>query len=128
MSLKTKLVLAITSLSFCVDGGAVVVYVSIVAGDRYQSFDNNVLCEARYVCAAWLRRRPKDRRWIRTTRELRELTAAANPDNRPLTAVVSSVNRLLATVYASASVTAHPCVTTGLGSDDPVLRCAHTSG
>lgn len=102
MSLKTKLVMAITSLVFLVTAVLSLVYVSqLLQAEVKQSYDTNVLVaeEIRYSLQQALETGLKDQKVNpNDTVQLRALAAAAVRDNAGLKAVVDSVNRYSLTV------------------------------
>src|SRR5580698_3609675 len=103
MSLKTKLVLAITGLVFLVTGVLSLVYVSRLLQDVVQqSYDTNVLGaeQIRYALRLALKEGLKDEQISPyDSVELRKLAAAAVRGNAALNAVVSSVITYSPTVY-----------------------------
>ena len=127
MSLKTKLVLAITSLVFLVTVVLSLVYVSqLLRSIVTQSYDTNVLVarQIRYALQLALENGLKDQKVDPNDQEqLRQLTAAAVRDNAALTAVVSSVNRYSPTVYdiSIGDSRNRALLTTGPSGDDQPL-------
>lgn len=103
MSLKTKLVLAITLLVFLIAGLLSLVYVSQLLHEAVQqSYDTNkmVANQVRFALQNALETGLKDRRVDPgNPAQLRELAAAAVRDNAALQAVIDSVNRYSLTVY-----------------------------
>ena len=127
MSLKTKLVLAITSLVFLVTVVLSLVYVSqLLRSIVTQSYDTNVLVarQIRYALQLALENGLKDQKVDPNDQaQLRQLTAAAVRDNAALTAVVSSVNRYSPTVYdiSIGDSRNRALLTTGPSGDDQPL-------
>jgi len=127
MSLKTKLVLAITSLVFLVTVVLSLVYVSqLLQSIVTQSYDTNVLVarQIRYALQLALENGLKDQKVDPNNQEqLRQLTVAAVRDNAALTAVVSSVNRYSPTVYdiSIGDNRNRALLTTGPSGDDQPL-------
>jgi len=127
MSLKTKLVLAITSLVFLVTVVLSLVYVSqLLQSIVTQSYDTNVLVarQIRYALQLALENGLKDQKVDPNNQEqLRLLTVAAVRDNAALTAVVSSVNRYSPTVYdiSIGDNRNRALLTTGPSGDDQPL-------
>ncbi len=127
MSLKTKLVLAITSLVFLVTVVLSLVYVSqLLRSIVAQSYDTNVLVarQIRYALQLALENGLKDQKVDPNDQaQLRQLTAAAVRDNAALTAVVSSVNRYSPTVYdiSIGDSRNRALLTTGTSGDDQPL-------
>jgi signal transduction histidine kinase len=103
MSLKTKLVLAITGLVFLVTAVLSLVYVSrLLEGVVQQSYDTNVLGaeQIRYALRLALKEGLKDEQVNpNDSAELRRLAAEAVRGNAALNAVVSSVLTYSPTVY-----------------------------
>jgi signal transduction histidine kinase len=103
MSLKTKLVLAITALVFLIAGFLSLVYVSqLLHAAVKQSYDTNhmVANQVRFALQQALETGLKDRKVDpNKPSELRELTAAAVREDAALQAVIDSVNRYSLTVY-----------------------------
>ena len=103
MRLKTKLVLAITTLVFLISGLLSLVYVSqLLHSAVQQSYDTNLLVanQIRFSLQKALETGLKDRKVDpNNPNELRELAATVVRDNAPLQAVVESVNRYSLTVY-----------------------------
>ena len=103
MSLKTKLVLAITSLVFLVTVVLSLVYVSqLLRSIVTESYETNVLVarQIRYALQLALEDGLKGQKVDpNNQQQLRQLTEAAIRDNAALTAVISSVNRYSPTVY-----------------------------
>jgi signal transduction histidine kinase len=127
MSLKTKLVLAITSLVFLITAAVSLVYVSqLLQAAVQQSYDTNVLVarQIRYALQQALESGLKNQVVDPNNPEqLRQLAAAAVRDNAALNSVVRSVNRYDATVY-DISITDRQnraLLTTGAGGDDQIL-------
>ena len=127
MSLKTKLVLAITSLVFLVTVVLSLVYVSqLLRSIVTQSYDTNVLVarQIRYALQLALENGLKDQKVDPNNQEqLRQLTVAAVRDNAALTAVVNSVNRYSPTVYdiSIGDNRNRALLTTGPSGDDQPL-------
>ena len=127
MSLKTKLVLAITSLVFLVTVVLSLVYVSqLLQSIVTQSYETNVLVarQIRYALQLALENGLKDQKVDPNNQEqLRQLTVAAVRDNAALTAVVSSVNRYSPTVYdiSIGDNRNRALLTTGPSGDDQPL-------
>ncbi len=127
MSLKTKLVLAITGLVFLITAVISLVYVSqLLNSVVQQSYDNNVLVarQIRYAVQLALETGLKDQKVNPNDPvQLRGLAAEAVRDNSALTAVVNSVNRYSPTVYdISISDTGNRALlTTGPGDPDQLL-------
>ena len=127
MSLKTKLVLAITSLVFLVTVVLSLVYVSqLLRSIVTQSYDTNVLVarQIRYALQLALENGLKDQKVDpNDPAQLRQLTVAAVRDNAALTAVVSSVNRYSPTVYdiSIGDNRNRALLTTGPSGDDQPL-------
>ncbi len=127
MSLKTKLVLAITGLVFLVTAVLSLVYVSqLLKSVVQQSYDNNVLVarQIRYAVQLALETGLKDRQVNpNDQRQLRVLAAEAVRDNSALMAVVNSVNRYSPTVYdiSISDNLDHALLTTGTGGQDQLL-------
>ncbi len=127
MSLKTKLVLAITSLVFLVTAVLSLVYVSqLLQAVVQQSYDNNVLVarQIRYALQLALETGLKDQKVNPNDEvQLRGLAAAAVRDNAALTAVVNSVNRYSPTVYDIniSDDRNRALLTTGPGGQDELL-------
>ena len=103
MRLKTKLVLAITTLVFLIAGLLSLVYVSqLLHSAVQQSYDSNLLVanQIRFALQKALETGLKDRKVDpNNPAELRELAATVVRDNAALQAVVESVNRYSLTVY-----------------------------
>ena len=103
MSLKTKLVLAITSLVFLIAGLLSLVYVSqLLKAAVKQSYDTNkmVADQVRFAVQTALEKGLTNRTVDPNNPEqLRSLAAEAVRDNAALQAVVESVNRYSLTVY-----------------------------
>jgi len=127
MSLKTKLVMAITSLVFLVTAILSLVYVSqLLQAVVKQSYDTNVLMarQIRYALQLALETGLKDQRVNPNDHEqLRQLAATAVRDNAALMAMVTSINRYSPTVYDVSIGDAENRVlfTTGPNSEDPLL-------
>src|ERR1017187_9011313 len=103
MRLKTKLVLAITSLVFLISGLLSLVYVSqLLHSAVRQSYDTNrmvanqILLALRNALEAGLKDQTVD---PNNPAQLRNLEAEAVRNNAALQAVVESVNRYSLTVY-----------------------------
>ena len=127
MSLKSKLVLAITSLVFLVTVVLSLVYVNqLLQAVVKQSYDTNVLVarQIRYALQLALESGLKDEKVDPNNQaQLRQLAAAAVRDNAALQAVVNSVNRYSPTVYdvSIADNMGNALLTTGpSGDDNPV--------
>ena len=103
MRLKTKLVLAITSLVFFITGTVSLVYVSqLLHSAVQQSYDTNrmVADQIQFALRNALETGLRDRKVDPDNpAQLRELATAAVRDNAALQAVVDSVNRYSLTVY-----------------------------
>jgi signal transduction histidine kinase len=103
MSLKTKLVLAITSLVFLVTAILSLVYVSqLLLAAVQQSYDTNLLVaqQIRYALQLALESGLKDQQVDPNNQAaLRTLAAVAVRDNPTLTTVIKSVNRYSPTVF-----------------------------
>lgn len=103
MLLKTKLVLAITTLVFFISGLLSLVYVSqLLHSAVQQSYDTNrmVADQIDFALRKALETGLKDRKVDpNNPAQLRELATAAVRDNAALQAVVDSVNRYSLTVY-----------------------------
>src|ERR1035441_5733510 len=103
MSLKTKLVLAITTLVFLIAGLLSLVYVSqLLHAAVKQSYDTNrmVANQVRFALQTALEAGLTNRKVDPNNPEqLRSLAAEAVRDNAALQAVVESVNRYSLTVY-----------------------------
>ena len=103
MSLKTKLVMAITSLVFLVTAILSLVYVSqLLLAAVQQSYDTNFLVaqQIRYALQLALEQGLKNQQVDPNNQaQLRSLAAAAVRDNTTLVAVVNSVNRYDPTVF-----------------------------
>jgi signal transduction histidine kinase len=103
MRLKTKLVLAITTLVFFISGLLSLVYVSqLLHSAVQQSYDTNrmVADQIEFALRNALETGLKDRKVDpNNPAQLRELATAAVRDNAALQAVVDSVNRYSLTVY-----------------------------
>jgi len=103
MSLKTKLVLAITSLVFLVTALLSLVYVNQLLRDAVQqSYDTNLLVaqQIRYALQMALETGLKDQKVDPNDQvQLRRLAASAVRDNATLMAFINSVNRYSPTVY-----------------------------
>ena len=103
MRLKTKLVLAITTLVFFIAGMLSLVYVSqLLHTAVQQSYDTNhmVANQVRFALSQALEAGLKDRKVDpNNPDQLRNLTATAVRDDAALQAVVDSVNRYSLTVY-----------------------------
>jgi signal transduction histidine kinase len=127
MSLKTKLVLAITSLVFLVTAVLSLVYVSqLLQAEVQQSYDTNLLVaeQIRYALQLALETGLKDQTVDpNNERQLRELAAAAVRDNTALAAMVKSVNTYSLTVYdVSISDNQNRALLTTLpGGEDQIL-------
>ena len=127
MSLKMKLVLAITSLVFMVTVVLSLVYVSqLLQSIVNESYDTNVLVarQVRYALQLALENGLKGQKVDPNNQtQLRDLTAAAVRDNAALQAVVSSVIRYQATVYdiSIGDSRNRALLTTGPSGDDQML-------
>ena len=103
MRLKTKLVLAITSLVFLISGVLSLVYVSqLLNAAVKQSYDDNkmVANQVRFALQNALETGLRDRKVDpNNPAELRNIAAEAIRDDEALKAVVDSVNRYSLTVY-----------------------------
>jgi signal transduction histidine kinase len=127
MSLKTKLVLAITSLVFLVTAVLSLVYVGqLLKAEVQQSYDTNVLVaeQIRYALQLALETGLKDQQVDPNDQVgLRNLAAEAVRDNEALDAVVKSVNRYSPTVYdiSIADNRNQALLSTGPGGEDEVL-------
>jgi len=127
MSLKTKLVLAITSLVFLVTVVLSLVYVSqLLRSIVGQSYDTNVLVarQIRYALQLALENGLKGQQVDPNNQTLlRQLTAAAIRDDEALKAVINSVNRYSPTVYdvSIGDNRNHALLTTGPSGDDQPL-------
>ena len=127
MSLKTKLVLAITSLVFLVTAVLSLVYVSqLLQSVVKQSYDTNVLVarQIRYALQQALETGLKNQKVNPNDPErLRSLAAAAVREDSALGAVVNSVNRYALTVYDISISDNHNRTlrTTGPDAEDQVL-------
>jgi len=127
MSLKTKLVLAITSLVFLVTVVLSLVYVSqLLQSVVNQSYDTNLLVarQIRYALQLALENGLRDQTVNPNDQtQLRTLAAAAVRDNAALTAVVESVNRYSPTVYdiSISDNTNRALLTTGPSGEDQLL-------
>src|ERR1017187_9722342 len=103
MRLKTKLVLAITSLVFLISGALSLVYVSqLLYAAVKQSYDANkmVANQVRFALQNALETGLKDQKVDpNNPAQLRNLAAAAIRDDAALKAVLDSVNRYSLTVY-----------------------------
>jgi signal transduction histidine kinase len=127
MSLKTKLVIAITGLVFLVTLVLSLVYVSqLLKGAVNQSYDSNLLVarQIRYALQLALETGLKDRQVNPNDEvQLRSLVAAAVRDNVALSAVVNSVNRNSPTVYdiSIGDNQNRALLTTGPGGEDQLL-------
>jgi signal transduction histidine kinase len=103
MRLKTKLVLAITTLVFLISGMVSLVYVSqLLHSAVTQSYDNNrmVANQVQFALRNALETGLKDRVVDpNNPNQLRDLAAEAVRDNEALQAVLDSVNRYSLTVY-----------------------------
>jgi signal transduction histidine kinase len=127
MSLKTKLVIAITGLVFLVTLVLSLVYVSqLLKGAVNQSYDSNLLVarQIRYALQLALETGLKDQQ-VNPNDEvkLRSLVATAVRDNAALSAVVNSVNRNSPTVYdiSIGDNQNRALLTTGPGGEDKLL-------
>ena len=124
MSLKSKLVFAITSLVFLVTVVLSLVYVNqLLQSVVSQSYDTNVLVarQIRYAFQLALENGLKGQEVDPNNQEqLRVLAAAAVRDNAALTAVVNSVNRYSPTVYdiSISDNMGRALLTTGPSGDD----------
>ena len=124
MSLKSKLVLAITSLVFLVTMVLSLVYVNqLLQAVVTQSYDTNVLVtrQIRYALQLALENGLKGQQVNPNDKaQLRGLVTGAVRDNAALQAVVSSVNRYSPTVYdiSIADNDGRALLTTGPNGDD----------
>jgi signal transduction histidine kinase len=127
MRLKTKLVLAITSLVFLITAALSLVYISqLLQAAVQQSYETNVLVarQIRYALQLALESGLKDQVVNPDdSAKLRLLAAAAVRDNAALTAVVNSVNRYSPTVYdiSISDRKNRALLTTGPGGEDQLL-------
>lgn len=127
MSLKSKLVLAITSLVFLVTVVLSLVYVNqLLQAVVTQSYETNVLVarQIRYALQLALESGLKGEKVDPNNQaQLRQLAAAAVRDNAALQAVVSSVNRYSPTVYdiSIGDNMGNALLTTGPSGDDNPL-------
>jgi signal transduction histidine kinase len=127
VSLKSKLVLAITSLVFLVTVVLSLVYVNqLLQAVVAQSYDTNVLVarQIRYALQLALESGLKGEKVDPNNQaQLRQLAAAAVRDNAALQAVVSSVNRYSPTVYdiSIGDNMGNALLTTGPSGDDNPL-------
>ncbi len=127
MSLKTKLVIAITSLVFLVAASLSLVYLGkLLQAAVQQSYDTNLLVarQIRYALQLALETGLKDQTVaINDPGRLRQLAAGAVRDNQALMAVVNSVNRYSPTVYdiSIADNDNRALLTTGTGGEDQLL-------
>src|SRR5580698_281086 len=127
MSLKTKLVLAITSLVFLVTAVLSLVYVSqLIKAVVLQSYETNLLGaeQIRYALQLALESGMKNRQVDPNNQvQLRNLAAAAVRGNTALTAVVNSVNRYSPTVYdiSICDNNNRALLTTGTSGEDQIL-------
>ena len=127
MSLKTKLVLAITGLVFLVTAVLSLVYVSqLVHAVVQESYDTNLLGaqQIRYALQLALEAGLKDKQVDpNDSARLRTLAAAALRQDAALKAVIESVNRYSPTVYdiSIADNNNLAFVTTGVGGEDQPL-------
>jgi len=127
MSLKTKLVLAITSLDFLVTAILSLVYVSqLLQAVVKQSYETNLLVarQIRYALQLALETGLKDQRVNPNDPvQLRDLAASAVRDNEALMAVVTSVNRYSPTVYdvSIGDASNRALFTTGPNGEDELL-------
>jgi signal transduction histidine kinase len=127
VSLKSKLVLAITSLVFLVTVVLSLVYVNqLLQAVVKQSYDTNVLVarQIRYALQLALESGLKGEKVDPNNQaQLRQLAAAAVRDNAALQAVVNSVNRYSPTVYdiSIGDNMGNALLTTGPTGDDNPL-------
>ena len=127
MSLKTKLVLAITSLVFLVTAVLSLVYVSqLIKAVVLQSYETNLLGaeQIRYALQLALESGLKNQQVDPNNQvQLRNLAAGAVRDNNALTAVVNSVNRYSPTVYdiSICDNNSRALLTTGTSGEDQTL-------
>jgi signal transduction histidine kinase len=127
MSLKTKLVLAITSLVFLVTALLSLVYVNQLLRDAVQqSYDTNLLVaqQIRYALQMALETGLKDQKVDPNDQvQLRALAALAVRDNATLMAFINSVNRYSPTVYdiSIGDNRGRALLTTGQGGEDQPL-------
>ena len=127
MKLKTKLVLAITSLVFMVAAALSLVYLSkLLQAAVQQSYDTNLLVarQIRYALQLALETGLKNQQVAANDpTQLRNLAAAAVRDNSALMAVVNSVNRYSPTVYdiSIADTQDRALLTTGPSGQDQML-------
>jgi signal transduction histidine kinase len=127
VSLKSKLVLAITSLVFLVTVVLSLVYVNqLLQAVVTQSYETNVLVarQIRYALQLALESGLKGEKVDPNNQaQLRQLAAAAVRDNAALQAVVSSVNRYSPTVYdiSIGDNMGNALLTTGPSGDDNPL-------
>ena len=127
MSLKTKLVLAITSLVFLVTAVLSLVYISqLLQSVVQQSYDNNMLGaqQIAYSLELALKSGLKDQQVDPNDSErLRELAATAVRGDEPLTAMVQSVLRHWPTVYdiSICDINNRAMMTTGPGGEGQIL-------
>jgi signal transduction histidine kinase len=127
MSLKTKLVLAITGLVFLVTGVLSVVYVSrLLQAVVQQSYDTNVLGaeQIRYALRLALEAGLKDQQVNPNDKvQLRQLAATAVRESTALSAVVKSVITYSPTVYdiSIGDNNNLALLTTGTGGNDQQL-------
>ncbi|WP_263354452.1 sensor histidine kinase [Acidicapsa acidisoli] len=127
MSLKTKLVLAITGLVFLVTGVLSVVYVSrLLQAVVQQSYDTNVLGaeQIRYALRLALEAGLKDQQVNPNDQvQLRQLAATAVRESTALSAVVKSVVTYSPTVYdiSIGDNNNRALLTTGIGGNDQLL-------
>ncbi|WP_263357540.1 sensor histidine kinase [Acidicapsa ligni] len=127
MSLKTKLVLAITSLVFLITAVLSLVYVSrLLEAAVQQSYDTNVLVaqQVRYALQLALETGLKDQKVDPNDPvQLRNLAAMAVRDNTALMALVNSAIRYSPTVYdiSISDRQNRALLTTGPGGDDQLL-------
>jgi signal transduction histidine kinase len=124
VSLKSKLVLAITSLVFLVTMVLSLVYVNqLLQAVVTQSYETNVLVarQIRYALQLALENGLKDQQVDPNNKaQLRELVVPAVRNNSALQAVISSVNRYSPTVYdiSIADTNGRALLTTGPNGDD----------
>ena len=127
MSLKTKLVLAITSLVFLITAVLSGVYVSqLLQAEVQQSYDTNLLVaeQIRYALQLALKTGLEGQQVDPNNQlQLRQLAASAVRGNESLTAVVNSVNRYSLTVYdvSIGDKQNKALLTTGTGGEDQQL-------
>src|SRR5271157_4941075 len=127
MRLKTKLVLAITSLVFLIAGALSLVYMSqLLHAAVQQSYDTNrmVANQVRFALQDALETGLKDRQVDpNNPGELRSLAAEAIRDNAALQAVLDSANRYSLTVFdiSIADTQSRTLLSTNPGNEDKPL-------